>query len=298
MDTHEVLAAIHPVVWSGTGELECAEAGHPRGHVCLTAADGAALPALLEELSGWYGEPRALVRGGRADPAVTERCGLPLLAPLGQNVIEMQAWAAGGRWIGCGTTRGGDGVRPVVVITERAAPSLDGLPDDASWADRVVAVTGWEADGAYAVDWAAAEARLGTALPSDYKRLAELFGRGAFDGFLQLYLPGDRHRDIVGHSEWLARWAEVHGNRLWQPHWPYPAPGGLLKWADSEQADSFFWLTEGPDPDGWPVLAYEDDGTAYRFDGSTAEFVHRLLTDPRQPLSTARHFRAHWFQRH
>ncbi|MGW1258238.1 SMI1/KNR4 family protein [Streptomyces sp. NPDC002513] len=33
------------------------------------------------------------------------------------------------------------------------------------------------------------EARLGTTLPGDYKRLAEVFGHGAFDGFLQLSVP-------------------------------------------------------------------------------------------------------------
>ncbi|MEU8031139.1 SMI1/KNR4 family protein [Streptomyces sp. NPDC049099] len=298
MDTHELLAAIHPLVWPDTEELACGEAGHPKGHVCLTASAGTGLPALREQLSDRYGEPRTLVTDGRVDPVACERTGLPLLAPFGDDVIEMCAWAVGGRWAGCGTARTRDGIRPVVVIAERAVPSSADLPEDASWVDRVVAVTGWVADRPHTVDWAAAEARLGTALPRDYKRLAELFGRGAFDGYLQFYLPGDRHSDLVEHSEWLARWAEVHGNRLWEPHWPYPAPGGLLKWADSVQADSFYWLTEGPDPDRWPVLAYEDDGTAYRFDGSTGEYVHRLLTDPKQPFSTARHFRAHWFQRY
>jgi hypothetical protein len=296
MDEHGVLAAISSLAWPDTQELECGEAGHPTGHVCLTASDGTSLSALLDELSGGYGEPRSLTRGGCVDPAVTERTGLPLLVPFGQDLIEMHAWAAGGRWIGCGTARTGDGVRTVVLITKRAAPSLEWLPEDASWVDRVVAVTGWEADRPHVVDWAAAEARLGTSLPSDYKRLVKLFGCGAFDGYLNVYLPDASHSDIVRHTEWLAQWAEVHGNRLWEPHRLYPAPGGLLQWADSEQADTFYWLTEGPDPDEWPLLACEDDGTTYRFEGSTAEFVYRLLTDPQQPFSTARHFGAHWFQ--
>ncbi|MGC9535429.1 hypothetical protein [Streptomyces sp. UG1] len=33
-----------------------------------------------------------------------------------------------------------------------------------------------------------------------------------------------------------------------------------------------------------------------RFDGSTAEFIHRMLTDPHHPFSTARYFDVHWFQ--
>ncbi|MFI6726874.1 hypothetical protein NRF20_04735 [Streptomyces sp. R-74717] len=33
-----------------------------------------------------------------------------------------------------------------------------------------------------------------------------------------------------------------------------------------------------------------------RFDGSTTEYVYRLLTDPTVPHSAARYFDTHWFQ--
>jgi hypothetical protein len=33
-----------------------------------------------------------------------------------------------------------------------------------------------------------------------------------------------------------------------------------------------------------------------RFDGTTAEFVHRMLTEREHPFSTARYFDTHWFQ--
>src|SRR5258708_7229039 len=70
-------------------------------------------------------------------------------------------------------------------------------------------------------------------------------------------------------------------------------PGGVLKWANSEQGDSLYWLMEGTDPNHWPIMAATDaagDGW-YRFDGSNAEFVFQLLTDPEQrfpqpPIST------------
>jgi hypothetical protein len=208
----------------------------------------------------------------------------------------MYGWPFAGRWIGCGTVRTGDGIHPVVVVAERTTPSLDELPESASWVDRVVAVTGWETDRAHAVDWATAEARLGTALPADYKRLVELFGPGVFDGYLDIRLPDGSRSDIVRYAEWLAQWADVHGNRLWEPYRLHPAPDGLLQWADTEQADSFYWLTEDSDPHRWPVVAIEDDCTTYRFDISTAEFIYRLLTDPQQPFSTARYFGTHWFQ--
>lgn len=188
-----------------------------------------------------------------------------------------------------------------MIVAERTVPTLDTPPEDGSWVDHVVAVTGWDTgwdrNRAHTVDWALVEGRLGTALPTDYKRLVEVFGFGAFDGYLTLWVPGaPSGSDIVEHVEFLARWVEEHDGSLWKPYRLFPAPGGLLQWADTEQAASFHWLTEGPDPDDWPVLCTEDDYREWdRFDGSTAEFVFRLLTDPRHPHSTTRYFDTHWF---
>ncbi|MFI1585299.1 hypothetical protein [Embleya sp. NPDC020630] len=33
-----------------------------------------------------------------------------------------------------------------------------------------------------------------------------------------------------------------------------------------------------------------------RYDGSTAEFTHRMLTDRQHPFSIAHHFDVHWFE--
>jgi hypothetical protein len=160
MDTRQLLEAVHQLAWIDTGELQCAEAGHAAGHVCLTVPAGTSLSALLTELRNGYGQPRTLVVDGRHDPAVTERNGLPLLEPFGQRLVEIHAWACRGRWIGCGTTRTGDGLRLTLLVAERADPAADGLPEDASWADQVVAVTGWDTDLTHTVDWAAVEHRL------------------------------------------------------------------------------------------------------------------------------------------
>ena len=137
-----------------------------------------------------------------------------------------------------------------VTAGDAAASSLT------SWVERVVAVTGWEADQACEVDWTSVEERLGTALPGDYKQLVERFGYGAFDGCLDL-LPPDGPRgslDLVEFNEWWARWAVVNGDSSWEPYRLYPSPGGPLQWASTEQKTSFYWLTEGPDPDRWPIL--------------------------------------------
>jgi len=301
MDTRQLLEAVQQLAWIDTGELRCAEAGHMAGHVCLTASADTSLSALLEELSNRFGRPRTLVVDGRRDPAVTERSGLPLLEPFGERLVEMHAWSCRSRWVGCGTTHTGDGLRPILLVAERADPAAGGIPTGVSWVDRVVAVTGWDADLTHPVDWAAVENRLGTALPGDYKRLAEIFGCGAFDAYLRFDVPnaGIPSFDIVRQTEWLAQWVKEHDIRLWKPYEVFPAPGGLLEWASSEQGHSFYWPTEGSDPDQWPILATEDDYRVWeRFDGSTAEFIYRMLTDPQHPFSTARYFDIHWFFRY
>ncbi|MFF1510394.1 hypothetical protein [Streptomyces sp. NPDC058326] len=297
MDEQELLEAVHRLTWPGTGDLDCGEPGHPEGHICLAPSDENDLAALQEALSGRYGRPRNLAMDGYADPTVTARTGLPLLAPFGDRIVEMRAWVYAGRFIGCGAARSDDGVRIVVLVAEREDPAAD-LAEVTSWVDGVVAVTGWDTASARTVDWEEVEARIGTALPGDYKRLAEVFGHGAFDGFLQLRVPGAAFRsdDIVLNTEWLGEWAASHRSGLWEPYEVYPAPGGLLEWASSEQADQFYWLTEGEDPDRWPILAKEDIPDSWqRFDGTTAEFVYRMLTDRQHPFSTARYFDAHWF---
>lgn len=297
-EQEEVISAVHHLAWPGTGDLVCEEAGHHPGHVCLTLSGENDLSVLQEALSGRYGRPRALAMGGFADPTVNDRTGLALLAPFGDRIVEMRAWANAGRWIGCGTARFDDGVRTVVLVAEREDPAAD-LAAMTSWVDGVVAVTGWDTARARTVDWAAVEARIGTALPSDYKQLAELFGHGAFDGYLHLHVPGAGFEsgDIVLHTEWLGEWARTHRSSLWEPYEVYPVPGGVLEWAGSEQADQFYWLTEGPDPDRWPILMREEIPDSWqRFDGTTAEFIYRMLTDRQHPFSTARYFDTHWFE--
>jgi hypothetical protein len=318
MDERELLARIDALVELGRRDLVCDQVGHEPGHMCLTPEDDIYLPAFGQALSGWYGQARNLATGGFVDPTLTEHTGKPLLAPFGNRVVQMRAWSYADLWIGCGAERVGDDVRPVVLVAERAAgkpnayerargiPDVieratkkpDGLPEDASWVHAVVAITGWTRDRADVIDWTAVETRLGTALPGDYKRLVELFGYGAFDEYLVLLLAGESPAgtDIVEFNEFWAQAAATDGVGPGRPYRLYPAPGGLLQWASCEQETSFYWLTEGTDPDRWPILVTDESYSDWhRFDGSTAEFIHCLLTDPLHPYSTARYFDSHSF---
>jgi hypothetical protein len=203
MDEQELLAAIHSLVTLHQRDLVCDQVGHGVGHACLTAADEIDLTAFGEVLSGRYAGPRNLASDGYVDPTVTEGTGAPLLTPFGDQLVGMRAWTYADRWIGCGVVRADGDVRPVVLVAERVIPPPDGMPEDASWVDRVVAVTGWARERGDDVDWAAVETRLRMQLPGDYKELVERFGYGAFDGYLSLLLadgpPGSL--DIVVFNE-------------------------------------------------------------------------------------------------
>ncbi|GAA2460396.1 hypothetical protein [Streptomyces macrosporus] len=100
--------------------------GHGAGHVCLEVPDEESVLRSVEELTRRHGSPRALAVDGAVDPAVTERTGLPLLAPFGERVVEMRARMYGGRWVGYGTVRDDHGgTRPVVLVSKRRPPTAD-----------------------------------------------------------------------------------------------------------------------------------------------------------------------------
>ncbi|WP_431313349.1 SMI1/KNR4 family protein [Streptomyces antnestii] len=297
MDRGELLDAVTMLVGRDTRPPECGERGHGAGHICLAVSQELPLADLVDAINSRYESSRNLAMGGYADPTVDATTGRPLLVPFGADVVDMRAWAHGSRWIGAGTVRAGDDVRRVVLVAERAVPDVAGLPADATWVERVVAVTGWAGEPR-TVDWAAVEERLGTRLPGDYKQLAEIFRDGAFDAYLSLYVPesGNRSMDFVGQAEYLARFAARSGTSLWEPYGIHPAPGGLLQWGASEQEGEFYWVTEGDDPDRWPVVVTDDLRAWTQFPGTAAEFVFRMLTERSHPYSIARYYETHWFQ--
>ncbi|MFJ4672707.1 hypothetical protein [Kitasatospora purpeofusca] len=266
---------------------------------------------LVEALHPRWGTARNLAIGGFVDPTLDDDRGLPLAAPFAGRLVELCGWAAGERWIGCGIVRDDDGAPHMVAVTARRADPAtaclpaedaeagDGVPG-ARWVRRLGAVTGRPRSRQWSVDWSFAEARLGTTLPADYRHLAEHFGPGTFSGFLDIFLPGPPPGSgapflhvpcLVENARRLAELAAAHPGiaDLYRPYQPHPAPGGLLEWGGSVQADQFYWLMESADPNRWPVIARNEDGDHQaRFDGSTAEFVHRLLTDHRHPFSVAK----------
>ncbi|MFE5484654.1 SMI1/KNR4 family protein [Streptomyces sp. NPDC056527] len=230
---------------------------------------------MTDLLAGRYGVPRTLVLDGFTDSTVVdgpdERRGAALLAPFQERAVTIRAWAYGDQWIGTGTARDPEGAeRPVLAVARREvpAPSAISPDDDIDWVERLVLITGWaEPAQRPDVDWAEVESRLGTTLPSDYKRMVETFGEGAFDGYLDLN----------------------------QEPWTYFKEDGLLIWAGTEHEDVYCWRVDDNDPDHWPVVVRSFDGEDVPFAYPIAEFVCRILTDPHHRFTMARYFDTHWF---
>nr|WSX54172.1 SMI1/KNR4 family protein [Streptomyces sp. NBC_00974] len=142
------------------------------------------------------------------------------------------------------------------------------------WLESLANAVDWGTKQVLQVDWTGVEECLGYQLPSDYKRLVERFGKGTFDdGYIDLHAPED-----------LAAWASFHEQT------------GALPWASNEQELLLCWVTDGADPDTWPVCVMEvseDDGD--RFECTATELILQMLTDPQHPHTIPADYTSHWF---
>ncbi|MFF8866328.1 hypothetical protein ACF08B_30255 [Streptomyces sp. NPDC015139] len=78
--------------------------------------------------------------------------------------------------------------------------------------------------------------RLPVAGRADLGNLVETFGDGMFDGFHCVFMLDE----LVKNAELAAGL----GQASWEPHPPFPAPGGLVPWMGNEHEQSFQWITQ------------------------------------------------------
>ncbi|MEV1051226.1 SMI1/KNR4 family protein [Streptomyces sp. NPDC059017] len=153
-----------------------------------------------------------------------------------------------------------------------------------SWVDRLVMAVGRRPLG-LSIDWSTIEARMGTALPADYKDLCEVFGSGYFCDYLTVYAStGGAGSSLVDVCEenWQIAEEDEAGRYYYAPYGLFRpnSQGGLLQWGASVQGDEFAWLADSStSPESWTVLARDDAQHAQRFAMSMSEFVYRLLAD-------------------
>jgi hypothetical protein len=111
-------------------------------------------------------------------------------------------------------------------------------------------MTRWRVPSGHSVDWTVLEAGLGTALPSDFRSLAEAYPILVIDDFLMVSLP---------------------------------TPGAEAPWASasrddeilqsSNSGDTFYWRTSPADPDAWPVVVRTDNADWIEFPVGAVEFL-------------------------
>ncbi|OAB34382.1 SMI1/KNR4 family protein [Paenibacillus glacialis] len=123
---------------------------------------------------------------------------------------------------------------------------------------------------------------LGTELPSDYKKFIRTYGTGGIDNFIWILTPFDQDENI----NFLRRKEEISGAYMQSKqefpknfkHDVFPASGGILPWAFTDNGDELYWLTEG-EPDQWKVVVYETRSSDYHIYSLTmTEFIYKVLT--------------------
>lgn len=99
---------------------------------------------------------------------------------------------------------------------------------------------------------------LGTRLPAAYVALMDRYGAGCWGDWLRFHTPlrTDGGFRRLAEQDAEAYRGAIGGWRAEDPFPVWPEPGGLLAFATSNDADVLGWLTEGPDPDAWPLVVW------------------------------------------
>lgn len=150
---------------------------------------------------------------------------------------------------------------------------LLGEPPWRSRADR-------EADAAA---WDRLEEHLGTALPADFKRFADLYAPCVLHGHLVIHHPRRGGEPLL--SDFIAGASEVVDMaRTHLEVFPPPPSTGLpdlIAWGyDNWDGDLCFFQPDSTDPSTWPLaVIYRHIRHYFVYDGSFSAFLQGLLTD-------------------
>ncbi|MFD4673046.1 SMI1/KNR4 family protein [Lentzea sp. NPDC058450] len=132
-------------------------------------------------------------------------------------------------------------------------------------------------------DWEAVEARLGTTLPRDYRRLVDRFGAGQF-GSIRVFAPDAlaAEYDLFALVDRIQAQAEEFRPTTEPPfNAPFhPQEGGLVPWGEMDGGFTFFWKPT-KDTDARPVVVSDPSWLAwYQPCRSASTFVADHLRSP------------------
>jgi hypothetical protein len=173
----------------------------------------------------------------------------PLIGPLRGTVARTAFLPAAEAWVPPETTT------PKLTATERRIALESGTGLDALRLLCPPPADPYLGDGT----WAGLSHELGTALPSEYTTLMDLYGAGCWGNWLRFYTPlrtGERR--YLQHIESTTNgYRQLKANRpQLYPLASWPEPGGFLPFANSIDGDQLGWLTEGDSPDDWPLIVW------------------------------------------
>ncbi|MFI5649261.1 SMI1/KNR4 family protein [Kitasatospora sp. NPDC051705] len=136
------------------------------------------------------------------------------------------------------------------------------------------------------ISWQVVEAGLGLPLPADFRLLCELYPPFVLGDFLGVGGPdpGGEHAWVQGTRETLEtieEWCEEAD--LAVPLHIYPAPGGLLPWAGSNQGDFFLWTTSPAGPQDWTVTVASRSSAWWHYTGGAVQFLTDLVSGALEP---------------
>lgn len=117
------------------------------------------------------------------------------------------------------------------------------------------------------VRWEVLKQELGVDLPPDFCAFAEAYPRLELDDFLLLHVPepGDESSFVETVREAAELIRDLSEAGMSKGYVPFPEPGGLLEWGNSNQGDSFYWRTWSASPAEWSVVVSgrNDDWSEY-----------------------------------
>jgi hypothetical protein len=134
--------------------------------------------------------------------------------------------------------------------------------------------------------WNLIQKRLGTPLPTDYKKLIDRYGTGTFNNFIVPYNPFAKDDSLnlfqaLDTHHQASRQIQIEGDVSWSVVHPYqlfPAPDGLLPWGTTATfGKTFFWQVSGP-PETWVTVFYNlRDGEYEVWKLTITSFLTRLF---------------------
>jgi hypothetical protein len=130
---------------------------------------------------------------------------------------------------------------------------------------------------AFSGPWEPIESEIGTALPQDYKKFVQLYGRGYFMEFLGIAVP--RAQNPNARLEYQVRAiCSTFFDRDELPYPLWPTPGGLLPFGGTDNGDFLFWLPRGA-PADWSVVVWDRGSCSFEpLECDLTDFLAGLAT--------------------